>query len=45
LPQNRYAARVQIVSDNIYRLAAIDPRRDRAAETGLDFASPVFIPK
>ena len=45
LPQKRDAARVQFISDNVYRLAAIDPRRNRATETGLYFASPVFIPK
>src|SRR5271166_567201 len=45
LPQERDAARVQLVPNNVYRVAAIDQRRDRASETRLYFASPIFIPQ
>src|SRR5580704_12584704 len=45
LPQKGDSARVQLVPNNVNLLAAVDPRRDRAAETRLYFASPVAVLK
>ena len=41
--QERNSVRVQLVPDNVYPLAPIDPRRDRAAKMRFYFASAVSI--
>src|SRR5215469_10641934 len=45
LAQTCDPTRVKLISNNVYRLAAVDPRCDCAAETRLYFAFPIFIPQ
>src|SRR5215469_5292428 len=45
LPQKCDPTRVQLVPNNVHRLAAVDPQSDCAAETRLYLAFPVFIPQ